>query len=349
MKKTALITLAFASIFSTNSLFAQSEAAVPFLLITPGARASGMGESFVAIADDATATYWNPAGLAFQTQKQISLMHANWLPSLASDLFYDYASFVVPKEGLGTFGASITYLNLGEQIITGESDPTELGRFSSNEFAVAFSYGTTLAKNTGLGLNLKYIRSNLASVGAGSEKGDGRANAVAFDLGILQKNLLIKRLAFGLNLTNMGPKVTYIDAAQADPLPTNLRFGFAYGIVESEFNQLKVAVEFDKVLVKKNADGTSDSWYKAIFSSWTDEPFSTEIDRTIANIGMEYWYSNLIAIRTGYHYDKIGKVKYLTFGAGIKYSLYGFDFGYVSAGEGHPLSDTMRFSLIIGF
>ena len=80
-----------------------------------------------------------------------------------------------------------------------------------------------------------------------------------------------------------------------------------------------------------------------------DDPWDVELKKIIFSGGMEYWYSDLIALRVGYYYDKMGKVKYATFGAGLKYSLYGFDFGYVSAGEGHPLSDTMRFSLTIGF
>jgi hypothetical protein len=348
MLKKMLLVLTFSGL-AYSTAFSQSESAVPFLLISPGARAAGMGEAFVSIADDATATYWNPAGLAFQTQRQISLMHSNWLPQLAPDLFYDYATFVQHMEGLGTFGIAITYLNLGEQTITGEDSPDPLGTFSSNEFAFAGSFGGNIGENSAVGVTLKYIRSNLASVGAGAEKGDGQANAFAFDLGYMHKNFLIKRLNFGVNLTNMGPKVTYIDAAQADPLPTNLRLGFSYGLVDQEFNQLRIAVEFDKILVRKDEEGNSDSWYKAIFSSWTDDGFNGELKRTIANIGAEYWYNNLIALRLGYHYDEIGKVKYLTFGAGLKYSLYGFDFGYVSAGEGHPLSDTMRFSLAIGF
>ncbi|MDQ7054110.1 MAG: PorV/PorQ family protein [candidate division KSB1 bacterium] len=321
----------------------------PFLLITPGARANGMGEAFVAIANDATATYWNPAGLAFLSKREISLMHSNWLPQLASDLFFDYGSIVYPMEGLGTFGLAVTYLNLGTQIITGEDSPEPLGEFSSNEFAIAASFGSKLSKNLALGLSLKYIRSNLASVGAGAEKGDGRANAFAFDLGLLRQNLFVNGLSFGLNLTNMGPKVVYIDASQADPLPTNLRLGFAYKLLDQEFNKITVAVEFDKLLVRKYQDGTSDAWYKALITSWTDEDFNTEMKRVITNVGLEYWYSNIIALRTGYHYDEIGKVKYFTFGAGLKYSLYQLDFGYISAGEGHPLSDTMRFSLAIGF
>jgi long-subunit fatty acid transport protein len=101
-----------------------STSAVPFLLIAPNSRASGMGEGGVALADDASALYWNPAGLAFQTGQEVSISHANWLPAFnLSDLFIDYLVYrrSVPELD-GTVAASITYLNLGEFTRT-ENDP----------------------------------------------------------------------------------------------------------------------------------------------------------------------------------------------------------------------------------
>jgi len=317
---------------------------VLFLLIAPGARAAGMGESFVSIADDATATYWNPAGLAFQEGTEISLMHSNWLPQLASDLYYDYATIRHSLGPIGTAGLSVTFINLGEQIITGELSPDPLGSFSSYELAVAGSFGSKLSANGAAGVTLKFIYSNLApQVPNTTQKGDGRATAFAVDLGYLHKNFLIDRLNFGVNLTNIGPKITYIDAAQADPLPTNLRLGFSYQLLKQEFNSLVITTEFDRLLVapKKNV-------FEGLLRSLADEPLRTELRHIIANVGAEYWYNNLLALRAGYHYDEIGKVKYIAAGAGLKYSVYRLDFGYISAGEGHPLSDTMRFSLTFG-
>ncbi len=344
-------TVALASVLAigvfASSAFAQSEAAVLFLLISPGARAAGMGEAFAAVADDATAVFWNPAGLAFQQGRQISLMHSNWLPQFGSDLYFDFLAYRQSVEGLGTIGGNITFLNLGEQTITGEGGPEPLGTFNSFEFALTLSYGTLLADNLGLGVNLRYIRSNLSSVGAGAEKGNGKANGYAVDLGVLYKPY--RRLAVGANLSNMGPKITYIDAAQADPLPTNLKLGFAFRLVDQKYNRLTLAADVNKLLVRRYKDGTSDPFYKAIFTSWTDESFSTELRNMIRNVGVEYVYSDLISLRAGYTYDRKGKVKYATFGAGLQYSLYRFDFGYVAAPQGHPLSDTMRFSLTIGF
>ena len=116
--KTKLFTvlLIAAVLFGINTESkAQSEAGVLFLLISPGVRADGMGEAFVAIADDASAVYWNPGGLAFQERKEFFFMHSNWLPQLAPDLFYDFTSYIHHVDGLGTFGASVTYMNFGEQ------------------------------------------------------------------------------------------------------------------------------------------------------------------------------------------------------------------------------------------
>lgn len=340
--------------------FAVSEAAVLSLMISPGARAAGMGEAFVALADDATATFWNPAGLAFQYGKELHLMHVNWLPEFGDDLFYDFATYMHHVEGLGTFGLNVTYLNLGEQIHTDETG-TELGKFGSNEYSVALTYGTKLSETWAVGLGMRYIRSNLAGgIKVGAEQGEGVANAFSFDISTLYRFPFAPKLSVGANLSNMGPKITYIDAAQADPLPTNLKFGLAYRLVESDYNKLTVVADVNKLMVTRNRDGSTDPFYKALFTSpWTIDEVTYGENREVVDRktlfngtvsgGIEYWYSSLFALRAGYYWDEPGKVKYTSFGGGIQYHLYRFDFGYVAAPENHPLANTMRFSLTIGF
>ncbi|RMD90608.1 MAG: hypothetical protein D6813_08910 [Calditrichaeota bacterium] len=330
------------SITAVSNAFAVSEAAVLFLLISPHARASGMGEAFVGLADDVTAIYYNPAGLAFQEGKQFTSMYAKWLPQLdLEDMYYIFGAYKQSIEGLGTIGVDLTFLNLGKQTITDETGPEPLGTFTSNEWALTFSYATLLSENFGIGLNLKYIRSNLSDVGAGAEKGSGKASAFAVDIGILKKNFFIDRLNFGVNISNIGPKITFIDAAQADPLPTNFKAGFAYRAIDQKYNKLTFVFDVNKLIVNRKADGTSDSVFKAFVTAWNNNDY-------IFNFGGEYWYSDLIALRAGYNYDYAGNAKYLTLGAGLRYSIYQFDFGYISAGQDHPLSNTMRFSLTIG-
>jgi hypothetical protein len=352
MKKLFLILIMTALGFGlVPNLFAVSESAVLFLLISPGARASGMGESFVAIADDATAIYWNPAGLAFQTGREIVLMHCKWLPGLVSDMYYEFGSYRQHFESLGgTLGANVTYLNMGEQTWMDEMG-SERGKFVSYDFAITLSYATKVSENLGIGVSMRLIQSLLAPdwVDVGAEKGSGKGNAFAVDLGVLYRNFLLKGLSFGANLSNMGPKITYVDAAQADPLPTNLKIGFAYKVLDMEYNKLTISLDTNKLLVVRHQDGTSDPFYKAIFSSWTEGSLREQTRRLITSCGAEYVYNNMIFLRAGYYYDETGKVKFPSFGAGLQYSQYRFDFAYVAAEQGHPLSDTMRFSLSLGF
>ncbi|OQX96068.1 hypothetical protein B6I21_02145 [candidate division KSB1 bacterium 4572_119] len=351
MKKIVIITsLLLILILGAQQAFAVSEAAVLFLMISPGSRAAGMGNSFVAIADDPYATFYNPAGLAYQHGKHVTIMHVNWLPSLVSDIFYDYLAYCMSIEGLGTIGFNVAYINMGENQGMDEfGNPTD--KFFSNEYAIAASYGTTLSDNLAIGVALRFIKSNLAPFGAGAEKGTGQGSAFSFDVGFLYTFPFLKdKLVWGANISNMGPKIAYIDEAQADPLPTNLKTGFAFKVINQKFNKLTIATEINKLLVTPRKDDTpSDPFYEAIFTSWYDEPLQRELDKITKSIGLEYIYGNLIALRTGYYHDKEGKVDYLTFGAGIKYSLYSFDFSYISAEEGHPLANTMRYTMQIGF
>ncbi len=354
--------------FGPVDLFAQGESAVPFLLISPNSRASSMGEAGAAIADDASAIYWNPAGLAYQEGKEVSITHANWLPQFhQSDLFYDFLTFKYHLESLrGTVGASVTYLSLGEFIRTGSGGPEEIGRFKSFEYAVAVGYGTKVSSSLGVGVNLRLIHSSLSPIGTEQEQGKGVATSVSFDVAALYRPSDLKlplvglgledRFSLGLNLSNMGPKIAYIDAAQADPLPTNLRLGLGYQVLKTEYNNILAAVDFNRLLVRRYAvDSTTgiakqpDPFYKAIFTSWSDNG----LKKVTVGGGIEYWYGSpkLIALRVGrfYEHPSFGGRKFWTFGAGIRYDIYGFDFSYISAPETSPLGNTLRFSLLISW
>ncbi len=341
-----------------NTSYSQGESAVPFLLIAPNSRASGLGESGTGMADDASAIFWNPAGLAFQTGQELSITHANWLPQFAmSDLFYEYLGYKGYFEELGgTIGANIIYLNLGEFIKTLSSGPEEVGRFKAYEFAVTAGYATKIMENLGVGVNLRFIRSALAPFGTEEEKGTGIANTVSFDIATMYKQPMLEgeflsELNIGLNLAQLGPKVTYIDEAQADPLPTNIRLGLGFNVYKSEFNNIVANIDFQRTLVRRYKDGKSDNAFKALATAWTD---GSKLRKVTIGTGVEYWYGSpkLVAIRFGYFYEdpSFGNRKFLTFGAGIRYDIYGFDFSYLSAmEEHHPLSETLRFTLMINW
>ncbi len=340
------------------TVFSQGESAVPFLLIAPNSRASGIGESGAGIADDASAIFWNPAGLAFQTGQEISVTHANWLPQFAmADLFYEYLGYKGYFDAIGgTIGANIIYLNLGEFIKTSSAGPDEIGRFKAYEFAVTVGYATKIMENLGVGINLRYIRSALAPFGTEEEEGTGIANTMSFDIAGLYKIPVLEGdflsdVNIGLNLANLGPKVTYIDEKQADPLPTNLRLGIGINLLKSEFNNISANLDFQRILVRRHKDGSSDNSFKALISAWGD---GSKLRKVTFGGGLEYWYGapRLVALRFGYFYEdpSFGNRKFLTFGAGIRYDIYGFDFSYLYAvEENHPLSETLRFTLLINW
>ncbi len=417
-------------------LVAQSEAGAIFLLISPGARAGGMGEAQVAVANDAYASYWNPAGLGFLKGQELAMMHVNWLPNLADDLYYEFFAYRDHIENLGTIGGHLIFLNLGEQQRTGEVGE-DLGTFTTYMFALAGSYSALLSRQSSIGINAKVSYQHLTSIGAGSEEGKGTSTDFGFDIGYMRKGLLRNKMDLGLTVTNIGPKVAFIDAAQADPQPTNLTLGFNYRLIDSPYNRLSLVYDVDKMLVASYADmdwdgdgaiggydedghlsmggaygkngkleeAHTDPVYLAVFTSWIDDwliggdidwdndrqiggyiknengkyvattdaeygedgwgefnsegkkevgsakdrSITDEIDKLVHNFGLEYWYSNSFAIRAGYYYDKTGKISNMTLGFGLRFSGYGFDFGYIYGDEYDSLSNTMRFSLNIEF
>ncbi|RKY90216.1 MAG: hypothetical protein DRQ01_09540, partial [Ignavibacteriae bacterium] len=296
------------------------------------------------------------------------------------DLFYDFLTYRGYIEDLdGSVTASITFMNFGEFVRTGEHDPTPLGTFRSFDAALTLGYATKLDPDWGVGINFRLIHSRLSPKSVGEEEGSGVATSVSFDiagmwrpehLDIFGLNL-DNSLSIGVNLSNLGPKIYYIDQAQADPIPTNFRLGFAAQIINDEFNSLVFTLDFSKLLVSKTTktvieDGDtttvseSDDWYEAIFTAWGDKPISEELRDIVTSMGLEYWYGTpgdfLFALRTGYFYEdpSYGNRKFLTFGAGIRYDIYGFDFSYITTsvfkdGENHPLSDTLRFTVLIGW
>ena len=504
MKK-ILLTLLFCS-----KVLAVGEAGAVFLLIAPGAGAVGTGEAQVAKADDVYASYYNPAGLAYLDGSELGVMHVNWLPNLADDIYYDFLAYRRKIGNIGTVASNLIYLNLGEQIRTDE-EGNSLGTFSSNMWSLSASFGSQITKRSSMGLGFKVIQQNLAPEGAGSEGTKGSSTNVLFDLGYLTKlinydaggprwsydtsyvkiekasndtvvvqdlfvesdyvkidnsteelrtsqkqmitddegnvrleeyEVIIRRkktgnrnfftgLNFGLSISNIGPKIWFQDKGQADPAPTNMKFGIYTTLYDDTFNKISLLADANKLLVARypamdwdgdgiisgdNEKAHSDSWYKAIFTSWLDDwyfggdydlnndliiggwncsgdiseesdgsfkcdgsvdnfieddsggyaldadankvylekgsgesrKFKAELQEMIYNLGVEYWYSNIFVLRAGYIYDYEGKISNPTFGAGLRFAQYGFDFGYTAGEQGHPRSNTMFFSINIG-
>lgn len=348
MKKLLFVAvlLVGSGVYSTCAL-AQTDAGLLYLMIKPGARAAGSGEAFVATADDATATYYNPAGLAFQTGKALSMSHTKWLPALANDLYHEFLAYSWHQEGLGHLGMYIIYMSYGQQVRMSETAEF-LGTFRSFDTALGLSYGARLSDRSSVGVTIKILHSRLSPKGTAAEKGPGSGTSCAVDLGYLHRDLFTQGFSFGVNLQNVGPSITYIDAGQADPLPQNLKVGFAYQIFQSEFNSLKLSADFSKLLVRRTKDNKTDPFYKALVTSWTDKKLKTEINEVITNVGLEYWYGSWVSLRTGLNRDTyFGEGKaYVTFGAGLKYRMLQFDMAYMPAPK-TPLANNTRFSLTV--
>jgi len=358
--------------FNNNKINAQGEAAVPFLLLAPDSRSGALGESGGGLADNSAAIFWNPAGIAFLQGTEVSITHSNWLPQFGlDDLFYDYLTFRQYIDEIdGSITSSITYMNFGEFIRTGEDSPTEIGRFRSFDAAFTLGYATKLHNDWGLGLNFRLIHSRLSDKGAGQEEGSGVATSVSFDIASMWRpeklNIPLlgnfdNRLSIGVNVSNIGPEIYYIQQAQADPIPTNFRLGLAFRLMEDEYNALTLTGDFSKLLIDRTKDENDerDKFYEALVTSWFDDDFATEMRDIVSSFGLEYWYGDddfKFALRSGFFYEDpdYGNRKFMTIGAGLRYDLYGFDFSYITTdvfkgGENHPLNDTLRFSLIIGW
>lgn len=338
------------ALFATVSMsYAQAGgAAVPFLLISPDSRASGMGDIGTAMTDDVNAVFWNPGGLAFNlASNQVALSYSKWLPQFNADLFYSYGSYGQYVEALGgTIAGTFIFMNLGEFTKTNENGQA-LGKFRSNEFSLGVSYGTEISPDLGAGIQIKYIQSNLAPASVG-QSGAGIGVSGAFDLGFLWKPKRLEVLGanldnafrFGVNLQNVGPKMTY--DKESDPLPTNLRVGVALKVVEDEFNDLTFSVDFMKLLVKRDSLG-SDPIPKSFITAWGRGGIET-------GIGMEYVYDRVVALRGGYFTEpaSAGAREYFTLGAGVKYDVFRVDFSYfITVEQNHPLGNTLRFSLLV--
>ena len=320
--------------YATND----SQAAVLPLLIEPGAKQAGMGEAYSAIADDATAGYYNPAGLAYQdrNRKNIQFMHQNWLTGLQiDDMYYEYLGYSQYAEGWGNFAINLTYFNMGEQDRTSEHSPEVIGTFHSFDVYLTGSYGATITDNFSLGISLKGIYSKLADQGQGQEKGKGIGSSFALDFGSMYKTP-IRGLTLSAVIHNLGPKISYIDVTQADPLPLNMVFGAAYIPIESAFNKLTFVMDIYKPLVRRQG-----SPVEALFKGWYDE--DNEFEQIDFKIGTEYVYNNFMALRAGYSYDKDGDLKSPIFGVGIIYDRINIDIVYYAAKD-NPMQDSMRFS-----
>jgi len=375
MKRVFLRLTAFVLFFSlANLLKAQTTTkspinvvttAVPFLRISPDARAGGMGELGIATSPDANASFYNLAKTPFSEYNTgIGLTYTPWLKDLGlNDVYLLSAAGYHKLDNLQAISASIRYFSLGNIQFTDYSG-NNISNGRPRELGVDLGYSRKLSDNLSLALALRYINSNLTS-GYPTSSGTTKAgNAVAADISVYYtaKNESGQGWSFGAALSNLGSKIGYTnDASQKEYIPANLGIGAAYTMAFDEQNKLTFGLDINKLLVPAApaltdpTDETQDSinlvsyHSQSIVSSWF-KSFSNSAYNF--SLGGEYGYNDQFFFRAGYFYEgkNQGGRQYFTLGVGIKYNVVGLNFSYlVPSGSGvtrNPLSNTIRFGLV---
>lgn len=370
-----------------NQLFAQSTVgenidaplelntittAVPFLLIGPDSRSGGMGDVGVASSPDVNSMHWNPAKYAFiEDDMGFSINYVPWLRSLVPDISLSYLSGYLKRNDKETIGLSLRYFSLGDITFT-DINSNVIGQYKPNELAISTAYARKLSDNYSLAVSIRYIYSDLTggqtlTGGLGTHAGQ----AIAADISsYFNKDIRISKqdfdLAIGLNISNLGNKISYTETAVRDFIPINFRFGTSIGTKFDEYNSMSLNFDINKLLVPTppsyNDNGVIDggmdpdvSVVNGVFQSFWDAPggVKEEFRELNYSVGIEYWYARQFAVRTGYFYEHPtkGDRQYFTMGAGVKYSVFELDFSYLidassSINGSNPLANTLRFTLI---
>jgi hypothetical protein len=343
------------------------QTAVSFLTIAPDSRAGAMGDAGVATSPDVNSQHWNPAKYAFaESEMGVGLSYTPWLRNLVPDINLAYLVGYKKLDDRQTISSSLRYFSLGN--ITFLSDyGQELGNQKPNEFAFDMGYTRLLSEDFSGAVTIRYIRSDLTSGqmvnGSETHAGNTFAADVAF---YYQHQMRVNRknssISAGINVSNIGGKISYTDGETKDFIPANLRLGLAYKTEMDRYNTICFTVDANKLLVptpSSNGDiltglGADKSVVSSIFSSFSDAPggMSEELKEINIAAGAEYWYNKQFALRAGYYYeDKTkGNRKFFTAGAGLKMNVFALDFSYLLAvAQNNPLANTLRFTLSFDF
>jgi len=371
MKRKITPVILFLLLFAgTVRLYSQElnaiQTVVPFLTIAPDSRSGAMGDVGVATTPDVYSQHWNVAKYAFIDGKAgVGISYSPWLRNLVPDINIAYLTGFYRIDNKQVASASLLYSSLGVVPFTNEFGDHERD-FKPNELGFDLGYSRIFAENFSGGIAFRFIYSNLTGGSYSGNEATQPGISFAADIsGYYHRdvNMFSKdgELAFGLNFSNIGSKMSYSDGQTSDFIPMNMRIGGSGTIELDEFNKLSLAIDFNKLLVPtppvydndgEIIDGKDPdvSVPVAIFQSFYDAPdgFKEEIREITSSIGLEYWYNNQFALRTGYFHENAskGNRKYFTAGAGFKFKGFTIDFSYLMPTvSNHPLARTLRFSL----
>ena len=335
--------------------------AVPSLSIAPDARAGAMGDVGAATSPDVNSQYWNPAKYVFmESEAGLSLSYTPWLRKLVTDIDLAYLTGYWKFDQRQALSASLRYFSLGDITLMDQLGYDQ-GSAHPNEIAVDVAYSRMLSEKFSAAATLRFIYSDLnngMNLSGGTEMYPGKS--VAADVAAYYKTPIALQsvdgtLAFGLNISNIGAKMSYDQYETSNFIPTNMRLGGSFDYPIDNYNRVSVSADLNKLLVPTQNNLTAKEYsdltpISGIFRSFTDAPggFSEELREISWSVGAEYAYNNQFFVRGGYYNEDQykGNRKYFTAGAGFKLNVFTLDAGYViSTSQSNPLDQTLRFSL----
>ncbi|MDR2835301.1 MAG: type IX secretion system outer membrane channel protein PorV [Bacteroidales bacterium] len=372
---------------------------VPFLLIAPDSRSGALGDAGVATIPDVGSQHYNPSKYAFMDKGQdsgfgLAISYSPWLRHLINDMNLAYVSGYAKINRENVLSASFRYFDLGAIQLRDERGG-DMGSRNPHELAVDFGYARLLSDRFSGSVALRFIYSNLAA-GMSYDNVKIKAGiAAAADVSFTYLNDDIttfgipSTIIWGINISNIGNKITYTSNDYRDFIPTNFRTGLSYALRIDDYNRIMLTYDINKLLVPtpvvyystrdtlpngeivssgeyivKEPEGAKDpreiSVPAALFTSWADAPgvefggskFREEMAEFTHSIGLEYAYNETFFLRAGYFNEnaKKGNRKYVTFGIGLQLSAFGLDVSYLlPVTQNNPLANTFRFTLKFNF
>ena len=334
--------------------------------IAPDARAAGMGDVGVATDPDVNSQYWNPAKYPFCISRAgVALNYTPWLRQLVNDIDLAYVAGYYRIGDYSALSGSLRYFSLGEVFTSDGSDMT----VKPYEMSIDAAYSLMLSETFSIAAAIRWIYSDLRYDYSEDSK---PASAFAADLAMYYNNYLMLgsrecQLGLGLNVRNIGSKISYYGDEESQFLPANMRLGASLMIPLDEYNRFTLAADANKLLVPtvpRQQEGEANSDYqdrvrreysdvssiKGMFQSFSDAPsgFKEEMEEIQWSVGAEYIYHDQFSLRAGYHHqaESKGNLKYFTIGGGFRMSVFSLDVGYViSTAKSNPLDQTLRFTL----
>lgn len=381
MKKLLLSALfvAFCSTFavaqnSDNDYYNPLITGVPSLSVNPDAVGGGMGDVGVSTLPDINSQYWNPSKYALaESHGGFAISYTPWLHKLVSDINVAYLSgYYNISDAAGAIGASLRYFSYGKVNLRESAEQEIPITVKPYEFAFDLGYSRKLAEYVSMGVTLRYINSDLSV--RDENYYPGHAFGADVSLFYMQpfdaNNGGQHRIGVGLNLSNIGTKISYDKGQTRNFIPANLRLGVSYYLPFNEYNRMSFTLECNKMMVPSRLSNKTEgfdpndqsTWMmsseaysdissmKGIFMSFNDAPGGAkeEFKEVMWNAGIEYSYNEQFFARAGYCDENAskGNRKFFTVGAGFKLSAFRLDVNYVIArAQTSPLDQTLRFTL----